>query len=848
MRPDQCRSVQVVGCNSGGEPQPEGPPNRIRVVQLKRRGNAPLGFSIRGGREHGTGVFVSHVAPNSEAHHRGLKVGDQIVRINGYPVDYFVHEEVLALLKARSSIVLKVKSVGMIPIKDNKRDPITWQFVEAEQCSSGSDGTAHSVSSASSLDEPVETKVFISGVGSSSLGCSVVKGPPELPGIFVQTVKPHGLAEMAGLEIADQVTEVNGRTLDNLEFAEAIAMLKSFKEMALTVKKGAGMELFPEEQRRRRLSRGFGECRLHPQPNGNDRGRLQDELITSGGGSAGSWSHGTITNGSSGTHSMEGSLSSSQSTSPVANGRASHCLELSNKYRVTENGASHHHRGGGHSNSETEERQRLEEEKRRLQEKEEQLRLEAEKLAAERRRLQLEASVVQPILQPVPPPPPCNVFAELHSVAEKKRISRENSAQQNGDRNSSRHGPKEDSASSRDVLIKQKQHEQLMVEFREVHQKMFGGNGTTNSEPVSRTVSGQSHPAAKSAAASLGAPEGRRPQRQGYSADQLPSPPSSAQFQQMAAKESMATMLEQETAKLAEAASRTDSVMEPGTPKKQWPVYVPPARPNPHMFIQPTNSQNSPKVAPQPPTTQEKTAKVGKPCKGPAPPPPVGPKDVSPITDSRGPELKPPHTFFSEKPLVTIGTYPDPSNPRPNRFVPRPPKVEIVESDSKCSTLEKSTTSLKLASEKPSLTAGPKMTVSINTKPPNHPSLSTRFNTTPGANQVPVNSINNINNNNNNDTDTGAVVKTFTFKKDGILNLNIEGGLNSSHEGRIVVSEIREGGLVPVDGEIQKGDQLLMVNNMRLVNVSLTAARVALQNAMGNDGKELRLTIAKLPR
>lgn len=49
---------------------------RVRVVRLLRsRRPAPaFGFSLRGGREHATGFFISKVELNSEAHHQGLKV------------------------------------------------------------------------------------------------------------------------------------------------------------------------------------------------------------------------------------------------------------------------------------------------------------------------------------------------------------------------------------------------------------------------------------------------------------------------------------------------------------------------------------------------------------------------------------------------------------------------------------------------------------------------------------------------------------------------------------------------------------------------------------------------------
>ena len=45
-----------------------------RTVRLERRRNAPFGFSVRGGREHGTGLFVSHIEPGSSAQCHGLKV------------------------------------------------------------------------------------------------------------------------------------------------------------------------------------------------------------------------------------------------------------------------------------------------------------------------------------------------------------------------------------------------------------------------------------------------------------------------------------------------------------------------------------------------------------------------------------------------------------------------------------------------------------------------------------------------------------------------------------------------------------------------------------------------------
>ena len=44
------------------------------MVKLHRRPTESLGFAVRGGIEHGIGVFVSHVESGSQAELHGLRV------------------------------------------------------------------------------------------------------------------------------------------------------------------------------------------------------------------------------------------------------------------------------------------------------------------------------------------------------------------------------------------------------------------------------------------------------------------------------------------------------------------------------------------------------------------------------------------------------------------------------------------------------------------------------------------------------------------------------------------------------------------------------------------------------
>lgn len=66
----------------------------IRQVTLKRsKSNEGLGFSIRGGSEHGVGIYVSLVEPGSFAEREGLRVGDQILTVNDLVFDRVTHGE-----------------------------------------------------------------------------------------------------------------------------------------------------------------------------------------------------------------------------------------------------------------------------------------------------------------------------------------------------------------------------------------------------------------------------------------------------------------------------------------------------------------------------------------------------------------------------------------------------------------------------------------------------------------------------------------------------------------------------------------------------------------------------------
>ncbi|XP_043757760.1 harmonin isoform X1 [Cervus elaphus] len=220
---------------------------KLKEVRLDRLHPEGLGLSVRGGLEFGCGLFISHLIKGGQADSVGLQVGDEIVRINGYSISSCTHEEVINLIHTKKTVSIKVRHIGLIPVKSSPEEPLKWQYVD--QFVSESGGGRSSLGSPGS-QENKEKKVFISLVGSRGLGCSISSGPIQKPGIFISHVKPGSLSAEVGLETGDQIVEVNGIDFSNLDHKEAVNVLKSSRSLTISIVAGAGRELFMTDRER----------------------------------------------------------------------------------------------------------------------------------------------------------------------------------------------------------------------------------------------------------------------------------------------------------------------------------------------------------------------------------------------------------------------------------------------------------------------------------------------------------------------------------------------------------------------------------------------------------------------
>uniref|UniRef100_A0A8B9SEI3 USH1 protein network component harmonin n=1 Tax=Apteryx owenii TaxID=8824 RepID=A0A8B9SEI3_APTOW len=209
---------------------------KLKEVRLDRLHPEGLGISVRGGVEFSCGLFISQLVKGGQADNVGLQVGDEIVRINGYSISSCTHEEVINLIRTKKIVSIKVRHVGMIPVKSSADEPLKWQYVDQFVSDSGEGkGSVAGLASSGGRDSK-EKKVFISLIGTKGMGCSISSGPTQKPGIFISNVKPGSLSAEVGLEVGDQIVEVNGVDFSNVDHKE-------------------GKELFMTEEERQREAR-----------------------------------------------------------------------------------------------------------------------------------------------------------------------------------------------------------------------------------------------------------------------------------------------------------------------------------------------------------------------------------------------------------------------------------------------------------------------------------------------------------------------------------------------------------------------------------------------------------------
>ena len=167
---------------------------RFHTISFTGGADGSLGFSIRGGKEHGLGVFVSHVEAHSDAARRGLRVGDKIVEVNGIEFNRIAHSSAVKVLKSGatgSSLKMTVLSTGRVPSLQIDRNSFVWwvlinnylQFMRVCECMRVSrvDSEGKELDSAASASHEVR----LSRQAGQSFGFAIRGGSEYDLGIFI---------------------------------------------------------------------------------------------------------------------------------------------------------------------------------------------------------------------------------------------------------------------------------------------------------------------------------------------------------------------------------------------------------------------------------------------------------------------------------------------------------------------------------------------------------------------------------------------------------------------------------------------------------------------------------------
>lgn len=203
--------------------------NGERLIRIQRTGNKSMGFTFRGGIEHGIGFYVTSVREDSPAHKAGLRVSDQIRKINGLPLHESIHEEVLSIFRNKSSVTLLVKNIGRIPSKINNE--IVWSVI-----SDTTEPVVHPDVTEENDRREEKDRLLAFKVGKNGLGCSIRSGIKGHRGIYVVAVEKNTLAEQVGLKIGDQILDTNGKDFVYISHFEAVEFLRDKVQLTMIVR------------------------------------------------------------------------------------------------------------------------------------------------------------------------------------------------------------------------------------------------------------------------------------------------------------------------------------------------------------------------------------------------------------------------------------------------------------------------------------------------------------------------------------------------------------------------------------------------------------------------------------
>ncbi|KAM3834861.1 PDZ domain-containing protein 7 isoform 3-T3 [Vipera latastei] len=216
----------------------------INAFTVEKSKEGKLGFSVRGGSEHGLGIFVSKVEEGSSAEQAGLCVGDKITEVNSVSLENITMGSAIKVLTGNNRLRMVVRRMGKVPGIKFSKEKTTWVDVVNRRLI-----VERSGSSPSDTSSEIGRRRIIHLYTTSDdycLGFNIRGGKEYGLGIYVSKVDPGGLAEQHGIKVGDQVLAANGVKFDNISHSRAVEVLKGQTHIMLTIKETGRFPAYKE--------------------------------------------------------------------------------------------------------------------------------------------------------------------------------------------------------------------------------------------------------------------------------------------------------------------------------------------------------------------------------------------------------------------------------------------------------------------------------------------------------------------------------------------------------------------------------------------------------------------------
>uniref|UniRef100_A0A3Q0RXL8 PDZ domain containing 7 n=1 Tax=Amphilophus citrinellus TaxID=61819 RepID=A0A3Q0RXL8_AMPCI len=222
----------------------DGKDEDLHTITVDKSVDGKLGFSVRGGSEHGLSIFVSKVEDNSAAEAAGLLVGDKLVEVNGISLESITMSSAVKVLTGNNRLRMVVRRVGKVPGIRYSKEKTTWvDLIHRRMVVEESGQTPSEASSGSALQRIVH---LYTTSDDYCLGFNIRGGKEFGLGIYVSKLDPGGLAEQNGIKMGDQILAANGVSFEDISHSSAVEVLKSHTHVMLTIKEAGRYPAYKE--------------------------------------------------------------------------------------------------------------------------------------------------------------------------------------------------------------------------------------------------------------------------------------------------------------------------------------------------------------------------------------------------------------------------------------------------------------------------------------------------------------------------------------------------------------------------------------------------------------------------